>query len=107
MAIYLLVTNLMSRQQIKSSLPEFEFQYIKSLNDLTETDASLIVELNDRTMNELRENISLVESKISKVLCFYPHQQTSLAQEAIKLGLKNLCVKSKFFNEMKNLVSEL
>jgi len=95
----------MSRQQIKSSVSGYEFKYIKSLKQIEDSAASVVVELNDLTIQDLKEQIDLVSSQNLKVLCFYPHQQTALAQEAISLGLRNLYVKSKFFSEAAGLIS--
>ena len=104
MKIYLLVSNLLSRQQIKLALPDRQFQYIKTLVDVDESNARVVAELNDQSIQDIKNNLDKIKERNIEILCFYPHQQTVLAEQALQLGIKKLYVKSKFFGATADLV---
>ena len=106
MKIYLLVSNLLSRQQIKLALPDYQCQYIKTLTDISEPNAKVVAELNEQSIQELKASLEQIKENNIEVLCFYPHQQVLLAEQALELGMKKLYVKSKFFGETAKLVNQ-
>ena len=106
----LIVSDLVSRQQIKASLVA-DSVYIKDLDQLDQDlnytgQQKIVYDLTNQKISlpNLVEKLKK-HQQLENVICFYPHIHADLAEQAKTLGLQNIYPRSKFFNNLGPLLN--
>ncbi len=105
----LIVSDLISRQQVKSVL-DHESVYIKEIGQLESELPSATQIVLDLTNNklELSQVLAVIKkhNQTEQTVCFFPHIQSELAIQAEEAGFSNVLPRSKFFSSLPQLLND-
>ncbi len=102
----LIVADLVSRQQVKAVL-DHDSVFIKSLDQLENeliNSTQIVLDLTNNKM-ELEQILDVIKkhNKVEQTICFFPHIQSELANQAAEAGFSNILPRSKFFTSLQSL----
>ena len=103
MKVIVYTKDLMDRVKIEPVLKELQWNYSfhENLNSIDEKTDEIDLFIVDMSMSHAFE---LIKKNPKQCICYGPHMQTALFQEAKKLGCDHVFPRSAFFKDMKKMI---